>query len=102
MGDFQQLSSVKDQDIQKPQSSDEIQKIIEEAEEEANEQDEEQDGKKNDQIDDNLLEALHEMGGVKVNIEQNPVKSCYNVLKNAQTQKKKEELKVKLRHSLNR
>ena len=35
-GDFQQLSSVKDQDIQKPQSSDEIQKIIDEAEEDAN------------------------------------------------------------------
>ena len=42
------------------------------------------------------------MGGIKVNIEQNPDKSCNNVIKNFKNNKKKEETKAKLRHSLNR
>ena len=42
------------------------------------------------------------MGGVKVKIEQNPDKSCNNVLKNAKSQKKREELKAKIKDSINR
>ena len=76
--------------------------MLEEAEEDANEQDEEEDGKKNELVDDNLLEALHEMGGVQVKLEVNPDKQCDNVLKNAKNQKKKEEIKAKMRQSLNR
>ena len=42
------------------------------------------------------------MGGVKVTIEKNADKALNNVLKNAKNEKKKEEIKAKLRCSLNR
>ena len=87
----------------KPQSSDEIQKMIDEADEGVDEYDEENDGKdKNDKVCDELLEAIHEMGGIKVNLDQNANKACETVLKNAKNQKKKEEIRAKMRESIKR
>ena len=77
--------------------------MIDEADEGVDEYDEEKDGKdKNEKVCDDLLEALHEMGGIKVNLEQNANKSCDNVLKNAKNQKKKEEIRAKMRDSIKR
>ena len=42
------------------------------------------------------------MGGVKINLDQNANKSCENVLKNAKNQKKKEEIRAKMRDSIKR
>ena len=77
--------------------------MIDEADEGVDEYDEEMDGKdKNEKVCDDLLEALHEMGGIKVNLEQNANKACENMLKNAKNQKKKEEIRAKMRDSIKR
>ena len=57
---------------------------------------------KNDNVSNELLEAIYEMKGVKINLDQNANKSCENVLKNAKNQKKKEETRAKLRDSIKR
>ena len=76
-GDFCQLNCVKDFDIFKPRSTEEIEKILNEGWEDLEEFDENEQGfDNNDNVDIDIMEAIREMGGIKVNLDQNAEKVC--------------------------
>ena len=100
-GDYQQLSCVKDYDVFKPRNTEEIEKILSEDWQELAEYDEEENGfDDNEKVNYNIIDAINDMGGYKVNIDQNNEKVCLKIIDKTRKDKNKEENIKKFKNSL--
>ena len=74
---FPDLKSANYQNLFKPRSTEEIEKILNEAWEDLEEFDENEQGfDNNDNVDIDIMDAIKEMGGIQVNLNQNAEKVC--------------------------